>query len=1334
MPLTPPATTTCRRAGTSLRPRPINRWRSRKRQRRPSGRKPRRNERRRLPRPRSATSTKPNALTTVDRTAARTTRGASHSAARVVTRRSRTAWVPVRPHGPAAPTTKAVSVATLAPPPPVLPHRRPCRSERRSLTCRSAVTGEKTAVRRQRGARLKPAKTATSPFRTPRDSAAPATAPAPRTRAALGATAATRPCLRPRSTRGTTVASAPTWARTVARARLGASRKPVPRGMCPSRVHRERVRPRTRCASRSRAAAGVTAATRRERRKTSPRTTCPSVPSDWGDDCCAHSSWGEPQTCRDNYLPIPNARGRCTSSWPHCAPHEGGIGCYGCYPPGNKAIQDVNAAAGQHDGSKCSNANWDCCAHSSWGSRQTCSDGYVAVPNPPGSCTTPRDARQCALKDGGIGCYGCYPAHAAVASVYRDTTAQQHNQPAVVDKCRSKTDCNCNSNNADIAPKVWDAPGHCHEGTCYHGYTDDSRCADTKASQSYRELNDGSSRNIIGEHAWCYGGRVDSRCPLKTTPASATSGTSSSASTAHCGTRVWRSDTTAYVLGAPGSRECGACGGVVATYDACMDASRAGKTFLGINGLPARENWGGPSGCHIQERANFQWNDRTNGDGVSGHTPVCIHQGTTADSAGTSTDASSMIIHEADTESWNENGPYGAQGYRAPADVEGNAECRKSACEEYEKGRVDTDCCSTPSTAFCAAGHRYQAGTEGCGWGLVQGQRSTCCIPDTSYPAGSAGADLHTGTTANTANSLAASARSAIRGSGNPDAETKKMEDANFKTVDTATTAATVTFEVKQAVEGLSVGERLECVPAACREFKSSLADNDCCAIPRMAFCGPGHRYVPLVKTCGYDLILDLGQRTTCCVADLNAIYQQNGDSGKDWAMRLYEAGTFAQAAEPVSETDRTAVEAVAASVRSEAALGGAQPQSGVVGTIRTTEILPADVDVAALNESSDYKDAKATGLGLALLIERPHDSISVAVNVAGVLSRRRLLLAGPPDDSTTSNHRRLDAVTVETKFTVKSPVEGRGAALAAALNDTMSSSRVQAFTQEEAEKKNLMGGSYRMDAVSSVGVTTHGGAKTDCDTKLRTGYVPTAADLNPSQANPASTTSTGSTRYVTAGGRVVERDAPVGTSSSDESGGTGDTADDEGSAVVLLAIGGGLALFAFGVVLGSRFVTWGYAGKKETTVSGSEQERNFAPQAPPTNGDLATSQPQRTGLFPQPAMPNFAGFSLSQYQNNNQVAPTVQKNGMNYAGSSGQPYVSHAGMMQRQQQPTMQLQPMAPPAPPRRPVTTLPQQPMVITQAGATSQTVERKSKKKKNKENRDSSTDRDPRSSSRR
>eukprot|EP00392_Amoebophrya_sp_AT5.2_P008357 g8378.t1 len=81
--------------------------------------------------------------------------------------------------------------------------------------------------------------------------------------------------------------------------------------------------------------------------RTGPVTKCADV----GNDCCAHSSWGEPQQCREGYLAIPDPSPStlCHSLFPGCAeirgPHHSraGMGCYGCYAPANITISTIEA-------------------------------------------------------------------------------------------------------------------------------------------------------------------------------------------------------------------------------------------------------------------------------------------------------------------------------------------------------------------------------------------------------------------------------------------------------------------------------------------------------------------------------------------------------------------------------------------------------------------------------------------------------------------------------------------------------------------------------------------------------------------------------------------------------------------------------------------------------------------------------------------------------------------------------------------------------------------------------------------------------------------------------
>merc|ERR1719482_74586 len=133
--------------------------------------------------------------------------------------------------------------------------------------------------------------------------------------------------------------------------------------------------------------------------------------TDWGKDCCGSPIWGEPQTCKDGYVPKPDKS--CTlTTYKDCPKHHKGAGCYGCFPPegGDAAPAPTPApATGKHDGSKCSDIGSDCCASDTWGEPQTCKDGYV--PKPDASCTLTKYAN-CKNHKGGVGCYGCYPPEA----------------------------------------------------------------------------------------------------------------------------------------------------------------------------------------------------------------------------------------------------------------------------------------------------------------------------------------------------------------------------------------------------------------------------------------------------------------------------------------------------------------------------------------------------------------------------------------------------------------------------------------------------------------------------------------------------------------------------------------------------------------------------------------------------------------------------------------------------------------------------------------------------------------------------------------------------------
>merc|ERR1719387_1462949 len=113
--------------------------------------------------------------------------------------------------------------------------------------------------------------------------------------------------------------------------------------------------------------------------------------TDWGNDCCASSAWGEPQTCVDNYAPVLDPS--CSAN-PQCKELLNGTGCFICVPT-------------VHDPTKCSDPKGnDCCAHEDWGEPRTCSGGYLARPDPTCELTVAPD---CKNIDGGKGCFGCFP-------------------------------------------------------------------------------------------------------------------------------------------------------------------------------------------------------------------------------------------------------------------------------------------------------------------------------------------------------------------------------------------------------------------------------------------------------------------------------------------------------------------------------------------------------------------------------------------------------------------------------------------------------------------------------------------------------------------------------------------------------------------------------------------------------------------------------------------------------------------------------------------------------------------------------------------------------------
>ena len=108
---------------------------------------------------------------------------------------------------------------------------------------------------------------------------------------------------------------------------------------------------------------------------------------------------------------------------------------------------------------------------------------------------------------------------------------------------------------------------------------------------------------------------------------------------------TWTSQGRTYVMAAPGAADCSDIGnGCVATQildytaceiaqDACYSVSREPNDEDGscpqanIGHMSGPETWGGPRGCHVQEGANWQFNENGEEGSAPGHTPVCLLDG-----------------------------------------------------------------------------------------------------------------------------------------------------------------------------------------------------------------------------------------------------------------------------------------------------------------------------------------------------------------------------------------------------------------------------------------------------------------------------------------------------------------------------------------------------------------------------------------------------------------------------------------------------------------------------------------------------------------------------------
>ena len=153
-----------------------------------------------------------------------------------------------------------------------------------------------------------------------------------------------------------------------------------------------------------------------------------------------------------------------------------------------------------------------------------------------------------------------------------------------------------------------------------------------------------------------------------------------------------------YVLAPSGSRDCGACGASIESYEECQKAAAGGAAALGIGGLAERENWSGPPGCHVQDR--FQWNDNRAGGSHEGHAPVCY------DGVAPPPVAEPFAFEQS-----------------CAAEHEGV--CREKDYPEAGMN-VDDDCCALEESAKCQEGYKYSRGSK-CWEGDGCTAYKTCC-------------------------------------------------------------------------------------------------------------------------------------------------------------------------------------------------------------------------------------------------------------------------------------------------------------------------------------------------------------------------------------------------------------------------------------------------------------------------------------------------------------------------------------------------------------------------------------------------------------------------------
>ncbi|CAD7962821.1 unnamed protein product [Amoebophrya sp. A120] len=447
-----------------------------------------------------------------------------------------------------------------------------------------------------------------------------------------------------------------------------------------------------------------------------------------------------------------------------------------------------------------------------------------------------------------------------------------------------------------------------------------------------------------------------------------------------------------------------------------------------------------------------------------------------------------------------------------PDDITADPNCHIEACQEYEIGTPDSDCCAFEG--FCASGFRYEPRAAGCGWGLEEGAFSTCCIRD-EQGTGSANTGASTSqqsSRGSSSSSMTASVRSgdftASSDSAVPIARTAPMlsnaelmarynawaaanggniaetetqppgpEDHFYKRLSAAPGSAT--WLIKADREGERAETEVVCELPACEEFVKGNSDSDCCAIPRMASCAIGHRYLPLIRNCGGKN--DMGSRVTCCVKDDSGSFNTEKDTGRKWFDRVFGAGTaepdfcipgFPRPANPYTCAAQPASTGASSNSDNSYAFFDAEI---IKANTTSEERLPKDVTGTALMTDQAYKNGKEAGLRNSVALAADLDVSMVQVKATGFHVVEREITGSRRKLSTTTPASAVQ--TVQTSFIVKS-MDATNARVAASLTDRAATARIQAMTEEamrtnqrSAGSDSVVRGAWQMESVRPVDV-----------------------------------------------------------------------------------------------------------------------------------------------------------------------------------------------------------------------------------------------------------------------